>query len=130
VLWAANNMPWKHEWVEPELAFTVTKYTPGSKAKSAALWIYQVFHAYKNDNYNERLSYWYTLHDGDPANHPPEMSDLDHTYFEFDIRDFPTYDDSLEHNEIIQLAIDRELCTIEDVFIHIEKAHRGTDAPQ
>tara|TARA_R100000988_G_scaffold88793_1_gene52098 strand:+ start:3434 stop:3820 length:387 start_codon:yes stop_codon:yes gene_type:complete len=128
-------MPWKHEWVQPDLAFTVTKFKPTTKTERASLWIYQVFHAYKNDDYNERLSYWYTLHDGDPANHPPAMSDVDHTYFEFDIRDFPTYDHSMDydkhgHQVIMQQALDADLCTIEDVFLHIEKAQRGTNATQ
>jgi hypothetical protein len=123
-------MPWKHEWVDPEFAFQVVVTKPSTKTKAASVWPYNVYHAYKDNNWNERLSYWYTLHDGDPANHPPHISNVDHTVFEFDIRTFPTYHEGMSHNYIMQLAIDRELCTIEDVMIYIQPINRGSDAQQ
>jgi hypothetical protein len=116
-------MPWKHEWVEPEVAFVCHQWVSGPTPNERTLHYIDVYHAYKDDNWGERLSYWYTLHDGDPANHPPHISGTDHTVFEFDIRSFPTYDDSLGHRDIMQQAIDKNLCTIEDVMIYIEKAH-------
>ena len=110
-------MPWKHQWVEPEIAFLCTTQDKGRPSTIT------VYHAYKENDYYERLCWWYTLHDGDPASHPPHISGTDHTVFEFDIRTFPTYDKTLDHRTIFQQAVDQKLCTIEDVFIYIQKAH-------
>ena len=108
-------MPWKHEWVPPEVAFYIQ--TPDDED-------IPVFHAYKDNNYCERLCYWYTLHDGSHL----DADDQDISHLEFDIRSFPTYNESMDHQAIMQCAYDNALCTIEDVFIHIEQAHRGSDA--
>ena len=119
-------MPWKHEWVDPEIAFQVVVTKPSTPTKAASVWPYEVYHVYKDDNWNERLSYWYTLHDGYDTN--GHFSDNDTTNYEFDIREFPTYHEELEHQHIIQLAIDRELVTIEDCFIYIQPLNRGSNA--
>ena len=102
-------MPWKHEWVEPEVAFQVAIQVGTQNWKDI-----NVYHVYKDNNVNARLTYWYTLCDG--------TSDGDSDSLEFDIRSFPTYDESWDHHRIMQTAIDTSLCTIEDVFIYIEKA--------
>ena len=49
-------MPWKHEWVDPEVAFQIVIFKPGKPPQAASVWPYDVYHVYKNDNYGERLS--------------------------------------------------------------------------
>ena len=110
-------MPWKHEWVEPEVAFQVAIQVAPKEWQDI-----NVYHTYKNNDATERLCYWYTLCDG--------TSGQDSDSLDFDIREFPTYDESWDHHRIMQTAIDTNLCTVEDVFLHMEKAHRGTNAPQ
>tara|TARA_R100000234_G_scaffold119896_1_gene104222 strand:+ start:1102 stop:1470 length:369 start_codon:yes stop_codon:yes gene_type:complete len=122
-------MPWKHEWVDPELAFTCHKFTKMKGAQYSQCTYIPVYRAYKDDNYNEPLSYWYTLHDGAPETDTNHASNH-HGIFDFDIRDFPNYDETLSHQHIIQTAIDQELCTIEDVMIYIQPTNRGSDATQ
>ena len=116
-------MPWKHEWVDPETAIQVVVTKPSTKTHAASVWPYEVYHVYKNDNYCERLCWWYTLHDGHCSAH--DTSD-----YEFDIRTVPTYHENQSHQEILQLAIDRELVTIEDCFIYIQPLNRGSDETQ
>jgi hypothetical protein len=106
-------MPWNHEWVPPEVAFYI--HTPDDED-------IPVFHAYKNNEWNHRLSYWYTLHDGSYL----DADDQDISHLEFDIRSFPTYDVSMDHQDIMQCAYDNALCTIEDVMIYIEPTSPGT----
>ena len=110
-------MPWKHEWVPPEVAFYI--HTPDDED-------IPVFHAYKDNDHCERLCYWYTLH----GEAQLDTDDQDISHLEFDIRIFPTYDISMEHQDIMQSAYDTNLCTIEDVFLCVETAHRGTNAEQ
>ena len=117
-------MPWQHTWVEPEVAFQVAIQVGTQNWKDI-----NVYHTYKDDDWNERLTWWYTLHDGQPQTDTTHASNA-HGIFDFDIREFPTYDESWDHHRILQTAIDTNLCTIEDIFIHTEKAHRGTNAEQ
>ena len=117
-------MPWKHEWVDPELAFKCSTYSPSTGRKTI-----RVYLAYKDDNWAEPLDYHYTLHDGKPQTDTTYANNR-HGIFDFDIRDFPTYHDDLTHQHIMQLAIDRQLCTIEDVMIYIQPINRGSNATQ
>tara|TARA_A100001391_G_scaffold205404_2_gene205791 strand:- start:1533 stop:1877 length:345 start_codon:yes stop_codon:yes gene_type:complete len=114
-------MPWKHEWVDPEIAFVCTLNSDPEPA------IVHVYHAYKDDNWIERLSYWYTLHDGYDTN--GRFSSNDTSHYEFDIRDVPTYHENQSHRHILQLAIDRGLVTIEDCFIYIQKVNNAPHDP-
>ena len=83
-----------------------------------------MYHCYKNNEYGEPLTYWYTLGDGlDSWGDPTGIHD-------FDIRNFATYHETLSHQQIMQLAIDRKLCTIEDVMIYMHPINRVSDAPQ
>ena len=110
-------MPWKNEWVKPDVAFRVAiELSPGTWRDR------NVYHAYKEDDYYNRLNFWYTLHDGTPETNLNHTNNR-HGIFDFDIREFPTYDESWDHHRILQTAIDTNLCTIEDIFIHTEKAH-------
>ena len=121
-------MPWKHEGVDPEVAFRIVITKPSTPTKAASVWPYDVYHVYKNDNYAERLSYWYTLHSGyDPDG---TYTAQDTTHYHFDIRDVPTYDQSLNHQDILDLAIKRGLVTIEDCFIYFERAHPTPETTQ
>ena len=116
-------MPWKHEWVDPELAFKCSTYSPSTGRKTI-----RVYLSYKDENWAEPLDYHYTLHDGKPQTDTSHASNA-HGIFDFDIRDFATYDESLTHHQIMQAAIDQELCTIEDIMIYIEPTSPGqTDA--
>ena len=121
-------MPWKHEWVEPEVAFQIVIFKPGKPPQAASMWPYDVYHVYKDDNYSERLSYWYTLHDGRNADGTYTAGDL--TQYHFDIRAVPTYDENLRHEDVLQLAIKRGLCTVEDCFIYFERAHPTPETTQ
>ena len=115
-------MPWKHEWVDPEVAFQVVVTKPSTPTSAASVWPYDVYHVYKDDNYNERLSYWYTLHSGyDPDG---TYAAQDTTHYHFDIREVPTYNEDMRHVDIL------DLCTIEDCFIHFERAHPTPETPQ
>jgi len=121
-------MPWKHEWVDPEVAFQVVVTKPSTQTSAASVWPYDVYHVYKDDNYNERLSYWYTLHSGyDPDG---TYTAQDTTHYHFDIREVPTYNEDMRHVDILDLAIRSGLCTIEDCFIHFERAHPTPETPQ
>ena len=121
-------MPWKHEWVDPEVAFQVVVTKPSTPTSAASVWPYDVYHVYKDDNYNERLSYWYTLHSGyDPDG---TYTAQDTTHYHFDIREVPTYNEDMRHVDILDLAIRSGLCTIEDCFIHCERAHPTPETPQ
>ena len=106
-------MPWRTEWINPELAFVCYKIGPTPIHQTI-----RVYHCYKNHESDSRLTYWYTLnYDGlDSWGDPTSVH-------QFDIREFATYDETLSHREILQQAIDNNLCTIEDIFIHIERAH-------
>ena len=121
-------MPWKHEWVDPEVAFQIVIFKPGKPPQAASVWPYDVYHVYKNANYGERLSYWYTLHDGRNPDGTYTAGDL--TQYHFDIRDVPTYDEDLRHEDVLQLAIKRGLCTVEDCFIYFERAHPTPETTQ
>ena len=112
-------MPWINKYIEPDLAFKCHKWTKMKGAQYAQVHFIEVYHAYKNNDYHNRLQYWYTLHNGVGL----DVETWDISHLEFDIRDLPTFDESLTHQEILQQAIDNNLCTIEDVFIHIQKAH-------
>lgn len=121
-------MPWKHEWVDPEVAFQIVITKPSTATEPASVWPYDVYHVYKDDNYCERLTYWYTLHDGYDTD--GRFSEGDTSNYEFDIRNVPTYDGALSHEEVLQLAIERGLCTIEDCFIYFEHAHPTPETTQ
>ena len=121
-------MPWKHEWVDPEVAFQIVITKPSTTTKPASVWPYNVYHVYKDENYNERLCYWYTLHDGfDPDG---TYTARQTTHYHFDIREVPTYDINLRHEDVLQLAIKRGLVTIEDCFIYFERAHPTPETTQ
>ena len=49
-------MPWKHEWVEPEVAFQIVITKPSTPTAAASVWPYDVYHVYNNADYDERLS--------------------------------------------------------------------------
>jgi hypothetical protein len=117
-------MPWNTEWIEPKLAFQVVKHKPSSVTEAASVWPYNVYHCYKNNDADHRLTYWYTLGNGLDS-----WGDPTHVH-NFDIRDFPTYDETLSHQQIMQAAIDQDLCTIEDIMIDIQPLNRGTNATQ
>ena len=121
-------MPWKHEWVDPEIAFQIVIFKPSKPPEAASMWPYDVYHVYKDDNYGERLSYWYTLHNGRNADGTYTAGNL--TQYHFDIRDVPTYDKDLRHEDVLQLAIKRGLCTVEDCFIYFERAHPTPETTQ
>ena len=121
-------MPWRHEWIEPELAFTVYLTKASTPEKPASIWPYYVYHVYKDDNAAERLCYWYTLHDGRDPDGTYTEGDL--TQYHFDIRDVPTYDPQLEHEQILQRAVQSGLCTIEDCFIYFDRAHPTPETTQ
>ena len=121
-------MPWKHEWIDPEIAFQIVITKPSTPTQAASVWPYDVYHVYNNDDYDERLSYWYTLHSGyDPDG---TYTAQDTTHYHFDIRDVPTYDEDLRHEDVLQLAIKRGLVTIEDCFIYFERAHPTPEPTQ
>jgi hypothetical protein len=61
-----------------------------------------VYHVYKNGNINNRMTYWYTF---------DEAEDEDN---EFDIRDLPTYDEDLRHEDVLGLAFYRGQVRIEN----------------
>jgi hypothetical protein len=121
-------MPWKHEWVPPEEAFEIRMQCTEQQVQNhcdahpdndrrdfdanGGLQLV-VYHAYKDDNACERLCWWYTLCDG--------TSGQDRSDLEFDIRDFPTFTEDLDHQTIMQSAYDNGLFTINDVFITITK---------
>ena len=117
-------MPWKTEWIPPELAFMCTRFIQLKGALYKTAQTIKVYHCYKNNEHDARLTYWYTLGNGldswgDPTN-----------VHNFDIRDFPTYDETLSHQQIMQAAIDQDLCTIEDIMIYIQPINRGSNAKQ
>jgi hypothetical protein len=112
-------MPWKHEWVPAQLAFTVTQIQPETPERKKAVWPYNIYHAYKDNNWGERLAYWYTLHDGFNSDGTHCM-DPTLWRFEFDIRDLPNFDDNLNHKDILQIAINQNLCTINNDILHIK----------
>ena len=121
-------MPWKHEWVDPEVAFQIVITKPSTQTSAASVWPYNVYHVYKDENYGERLCYWYTLHNGlDPDG---TYTQGDSTRYHFDIREVPTYDADLRHEDVLQLAIKRGLVTIEDCFIYFERAHPTPETTQ
>lgn len=122
-------MPWKTEWRPPELAFTCHKFTRMKGAQYAQCHYVKVYLAYKDADWDLPYDYIYTLHDGSPGTTKAHASNR-HGIFDFDIRDFATYDESLTHQQIMQAAIDQELCTIEDVMIYIQPTNRGSDAHQ
>ena len=115
-------MPWQVKWIPPELAFTCHHFVQIDGARYKQRRNINVYHCYKNEEPENRLTYWYTLGDGldswgDPTN-----------VHNFDIRNFATYDKTLSHQQIMQAAIDRELCTIEDIMIYIHQVDRGNNA--
>lgn len=81
-------MPYKTEWVPPEMAFILKDGRP-------------VYHTYKdNDCNNGRMRYWYTISD-DPEDEEAGKYDVD-------VRDYPSCG-SENHQEILQNAVDRGL---------------------
>lgn len=112
-------MPWETNWIPPELAFKCHHFVQFKGARYRHLQYINVYHCYKNDDHDNRLTYWYTLGDGLDS-----WGDPTHVH-NFDIRTFPTYDATLSHQQIMQLAIDRGLCTIEDIIIYIEPTSPG-----
>jgi len=60
-----------------------------------------VYHVYKGTNFPDPLVYWYTF---------DKCEDPDN---EFDIRNLPTYDDDLRHEDVLGLALDRRLVRID-----------------
>lgn len=76
-------MPYQTEWVDPELFLE----HEGVK----------VFHAYKENEADEALQYWYAVEDDD-----------DPDGIQFDVRNFDGWDHDREnHAELIRNAIDR-----------------------
>lgn len=82
-----------YAWVDPDVVLEHSEVT--------------IFYAYKEDDYNQRLSYWYTVDVGEQST--------------FDIRDLPEYDPDLPHEDILCRAIDNkspilmaELAKLED----------------
>jgi len=61
-----------------------------------------VYHVYKNGNINNRMTYWYTFDEAEDENN------------EFDIRDLPTYDEDLRHEDVLGLAFYRGQVRIEN----------------
>jgi len=61
-----------------------------------------VYHVYKNGNINNRMTYWYTFDEAEDENN------------EFDIRDLPTYDEDLRHENVLGLAFYRGQVRIEN----------------
>ena len=110
-------MPWKYEWVEPELAFTCSPYDSTNNPGKI-----NVYHTYKDNEIDNRLTYWYTLGNGlDSWGDSTRVHD-------FDIRDFPTFNQTMSHQQIMQAAINQNLCTIEDIMIYIQPINRGSNA--
>ena len=54
-----------------------------------------VYHTYKDDNWNDRMEYWYSTD-------PTESDDDD---YEFDIRNLKEYNPEKSHRDIIKEAI-------------------------
>jgi hypothetical protein len=77
-------------YVPPEMAFTVS--VGGSDAP--------VYHVYNNGNISDRMTYWYTFDEAEGEDN------------EFDIRELPTYDEDLSHEDIVGLAFYRGLVRI------------------
>lgn len=73
-------MPYK--WVEPEIVVD-------HKGK-------QIYHVYKDDFEDQRMTYWYTMNEVDEGN-------------EFDIRDLETFQEDKPHTIALREAIDKEL---------------------
>jgi hypothetical protein len=67
-------MPYKTEWVEPDVFHMYIH--PVTKAETV------VYHAYKDNDADEVLSYWYALYTGE--------EDFDEG-IEFDVRELPHY---------------------------------------
>ena len=61
-----------------------------------------VYHVYKNGNISNRMTYIYTFDEAEGEDN------------EFDIRDLPTYDEDLRHEDVVGLAFYRKLVRIED----------------
>jgi hypothetical protein len=118
-------MPWKQEWVEPEIAFAIGE--DGESPKNLIV----VYHSYKDNWYHERYQYWFNL------------SNNDDEQYEFDIRDVPRNElceptETSEHflaecNEVLIafLEIDNYFervlngHSIDDLISHYEKNHRN-----
>ena len=113
-------MPWRTKWVKPKLAFKCHRFVRFARAQYKHRQAINVYHCYKDDDHDQRLTYWYTLGDGlDSWGDPTHIHN-------FDLRDFPTYDETLSHQQIMQTAIDQELCTIEDIMIEIQPIDRSS----
>lgn len=79
-----------YAWVEPDVAVEHNGVT--------------IYHTYKEDDYNQRLFYWYTVDQGESSS--------------FDIRDLPEYDRTLSHEDILRRAIDnKSLLLMEEIEI-------------
>ena len=61
-----------------------------------------MYHVYKNGNISNRMTYIYTFDEAEGEDN------------EFDIRDLPTYDEDLRHEDVVGLAFYRKLVRIED----------------
>ena len=82
------------QYVPPEEAFEVRIQCTDEQVP--------VYHTYANGRITERRNYWYTF---------DEAEDEDN---EFDIRELPTYDEELRHEDVLGLAFYRGLVRIED----------------
>ena len=76
--------------IPPQVAFTVSV---GDSEVS-------VYHVYKNGNFNNCMTYWYTFDEAEGEDN------------EFDIRELPTYDEDLRHEDVVGLAFYRGLVRI------------------
>lgn len=79
-------MPWKTVWKDPDLFM---------KYKNV-----KVYHAYKDDDYDQELSFWYAVYPNNNFNCPCE----------FDIR-MLNKDTSLKAEDVIKWAIDHGYLT-------------------
>ncbi len=75
-------MPWLTVWRDPELFIEYN----GVK----------VYHAYKDDYFDQEREYWYSLYPGD---------DFSGRCIEFDVRDLPV-PEGMNHEETIKRAIE------------------------
>ena len=76
--------------IPPQVAFTVSV---GDSEVS-------VYHVYKNGNFNNCMTYWYTFDEAEGEDN------------EFDIRELPPYDEDLRHEDVVGLAFYRGLVRI------------------
>ena len=94
-------MPYLNVYSAPALAFKVTQPLTAVTLDKTKTTVFDleldVYHVYKNDNLNERMTYWYTL----------DFDENDE--FEFDIRMLPNFKEIYEHADLLQYALDHKL---------------------